>query len=77
MKKVLLPALLSCFAVSMNVLAADVNCDFTPYYGVCPVCETEVVPTTTVNEEVLGNSPADSPINCDVTPYFNGVCDNA
>lgn len=77
MKKLLLLASLAMFPGVPG--AQEVNCDLTPYYGVCPVCEAhhEANPERLAAlrpETLTQRAPGPARDDCDLMPYRNGIC---
>lgn len=63
--------------------AQPVDCDVTPYYGVCPQCEAMVDVSHEPGAERLGammrkssepHAPTLAYEDCDMLPYRNGIC---
>ncbi len=77
MKKFLLPALMSCSFIGVNVAVAEVNCEVTPYYGVCSVCQAESEIAAGVEAEEQSNTVDALQEDCAMRPYINGICENA
>jgi len=70
MKKMMLAVCL-CLAVA-TANAHEVDCEKTPYYGVCPVCEAAEENET----EALAtqNAATAEDADCDMRPFVNGIC---
>lgn len=77
MKKLLLLVSLALFPGVVG--AQRVDCDMTPYYGVCPLCEAyhEANPERQAAprpESPTQRAMAPARDDCDLLPYRNGIC---
>jgi hypothetical protein len=83
MKNLYLSALVFALLASTNAVAADDNCDFTSYVGVCPACDAETLVDSSDDAEVRldqGKSVTmDHATNrkddCCVFPKIIGICE--
>jgi len=70
MKKMMLAVCLCLVAATAN--AQEVDCEKTPYYGVCPVCEAVLEVDVVAEPEQSAAKVEDA--DCDMRPFVNGIC---